>query len=408
MYRVSPFVRHFAWTLLLGVALATLWVNLDPSSYYDSVEFRLYDLSLLDVFGGGRLTLTPMFLVAHGAMALFLAFLGKELWEALVLERGAFHGRNAAIPLSGVLGGSLGAVLVWVLVSSLIETAQEASFGLGWQVPLGSDVVLGYVIGRRVFGAGHPALHLLLLTMIGYDLVALLLLGFSDPTVTLRLVWLMLPLAACVGVWAFFGRKAGDPGPEVQRRRGQALWPYLLAGLLSYIGVSASGLPPVLGLLPVIPAIPHADRSFGVFAEAEAYLHDPLNRLAHLLVKPVAVVLFLFGLTRGGIDFAAFGPTTLTVLAALWIGKPLGLLAGMVLGHLVFRVSLPEGIRLRSLLLLAMITGMGFTVPVLALESALPGGGMTEGARLGLALSLLIGPLTLLLARGLAQNGAKE
>ena len=34
----------------------------------------------------------------------------------------------------------------------------------------------------------------------------------------------------------------------------------------------ASGLPPELGLLPVLMVIPHADRSFGVFAEAEAFL----------------------------------------------------------------------------------------------------------------------------------------
>ncbi len=400
MYRVSPFVRHFAWALLGGATLATLWVNLDAASYYDAVEFRLLDLSLPQVFGGNRMVLTPMFLVAHGAMALFLAFLGKELWEALILERGAFHGRRAAIPLAGVIGGSLGAVLIWVLVGAGIETAEEASFGLGWQVPLGSDVVLGYVIGRRVFGAGHPALHLLLLIMIGYDLVALLLLGLSDPMVTLRLAWLLLPLAASLGVWLIFGRNAGPDSPERARRRGLALWPYVLAGLVSYIGVAASGLPPVLGLLPVIPAIPHADRSFGVFAEAEAFLHDPLNRLAHHLVRPVAVVLFFFGLTRGGIDLGAFGPTTLTVLAALWIGKPLGLLLGLMLGHMIFRASLPEGITLRALLLLALITGMGFTVPVLGLETALPGGGMTEGARLGLALSLLIGPLALLLARG--------
>ncbi len=36
MYRVSPFVRHFAaapW--LPASALATLWVNLAPASYYD-------------------------------------------------------------------------------------------------------------------------------------------------------------------------------------------------------------------------------------------------------------------------------------------------------------------------------------------------------------------------------------
>ena len=67
--------------------------------------------------------------------------------------------------------------------------------------------------------------------------------------------------------------------------------------------------------LPILPVIPHADRAFGLFAEAEELLHDPLNRLAHLLVRPLAVVLFLFGLTRGGIDLQAFAPTTLTVLA---------------------------------------------------------------------------------------------
>ena len=102
-------------------------------------------------------------------------------------------------------------------------------------------------------------------------------------------------------------------------------------GMISLPAYYLAGLPPALGLLPVIPVIPHADRCFGVFAEAEEFLHDPLNRLAHLLVKPLAVVLFFFGLTRGGIDLGAFAPTTLVLLAALWIGKPLGLMAGVML-----------------------------------------------------------------------------
>jgi len=47
----------------------------------------------------------------------------------------------------------------------------------------------------------------------------------------------------------------------------------------------------------------------------------------------------------------------------------------------------------------ALVAGMGFTVPALSLESALPGGGMAEAARLGLALSLLAGPLAIALGR---------
>ena len=41
MYKVSSFVRRFAKALVAGAVLATVWVNLDPASYYDAIEYRL-------------------------------------------------------------------------------------------------------------------------------------------------------------------------------------------------------------------------------------------------------------------------------------------------------------------------------------------------------------------------------
>jgi NhaA family Na+:H+ antiporter len=411
MYRVSLFMRHFALALCLGILAATLWLNLDAASYYDFIEGRIADLhapafvtnllpAWLTQWSLQSPALTPASLTSHGLMALFMFFVGKELWEALILERGALSGPQSLVPLGGVIGATLGAALVWILTSALIETAAESSLGIGWQVPLGSDVVLGYVLGRRVFGPNHPALHVLLLVTIACDFLGLLVLGLSYPSGGFfRLGWLALPLLASFGVWALYGRRQRLNASEAARRRGLMLWPYILAAAVSFIGVAAAGLPPALGLLPVIPAIPHADRSFGFFAEAENFLHDPLNRIAHLLVRPLALVLFLFGLTRGGIDLSAAAPTTLTTLAALWIGKPLGFLLGCWLAARITRRTLPQGIALRELLLIAMLLGIGFTVPVLALDTALPGGGMAEAARLGLALSLLAAAAALLLAR---------
>ena len=407
MYRVSPFMRHFALALGLGILCATLWLNLDAAGYYDFIEWRLADLhapaflpAALTQWAVQSPALTPASLTSHGLMALFMFFVGKELWEAVVLERGALSGPQSLVPLGGVIGAALGGALVWIITAALVETAQEASFAIGWQVPLGSDVVLGYVLGRRVFGPNHPALHVLLLVTIACDFLGLLVLGLSYPSGGLfRLGWLVLPLIAGFGVWALYGRRQRLHASEAARRRGLMLWPYVLAGAISFIGVAAAGLPPALGLLPVIPAIPHAERSFGFFAEAENFLHDPLNRLAHLLVRPLALVLFLFGLTRGGIDLAAFAPTTFTSLAAFWIGKPLGFLLGCMIAAQITGRNLPQGIRLRELLLIALLLGVGFTVPVLALDTALPGGGMAEAARLGLALSLLAGAAALLLAR---------
>lgn len=401
MYRVSPFVDRFARALLGGAALATLWVNLAPQSYYDVIEFRLADLPLPDWVAPQSLTLTPMGLVSDALMALFLFFLGKELWEALVLERGALAGRDRLVlPLGGVLGGVLGAVALWVGWGAVFGTAGDESTPLtGWTVPIGSDVVLCYVMGRLVFGRNHPALHLLLLVTIAFDILGLLLTGIANPVIDLSLAWLALPAFALAAVWAGFGRLAEDGTNEVQHRRAEMLWPYVLAGLLSWTGVALSGLPPVLGLLPLIPLVPHAERSFGLFAEAEEYLHDPLNRLAHLMVRPLPVVLLLFGLTRGGVDLAALDQTTGATLAALWIGKPLGLFAGTVAVLALARQALPSHLRLSHLALIALLCGMGFTAPVLSIGTALPGGAMAEAARLGLALSLLAGPAALLLAR---------
>jgi Na+:H+ antiporter, NhaA family len=396
MYRVSPFVRHFALALLGGIGAATLWLNVSPATYYDTMEMRLAEFPLPLWIVSEPLPLTPVSVVSQGLMALFLLFIGKELWESLMLRRGALSGRRAGLPLGAMLGGWLGAVAVWLVTGSWIETALEASPGDGWAVPIGSDVVLCYLIGRRVFGPSHPALHLLLLITIANDIAGLLVLGLAFPEGGLRLSWLLLSALAVGGVWLLFGRLARPGKSERQHLRAFALWPYMVAGALCWAGVVLAGLPGALGLLPLIPAIPHADRAFGLFAEAEEFLQDPLNRLAHLLVKPIAAILFLFGLTSGGIDLQAFAPTSLTVLAAFWVGKPLGVLLGAACAARLLRFALPQGVRPVDLVLVALISGMGFTVPVLTISTALPGGGMQEAARLGLAISLGIGALALL------------
>ena len=399
MYRVSPFVRRFAWALLGGIGVASLWVNLSPGTYYDAIEYRLIDVAKPAWIAGDSLAITPMVVASDLLMAFFLFFVGKELWEALILERGALAGRRALLPAGAALGAMIGAVALWWVQTALFATSEWVPAGTGWPLPIGSDIVIGYVVGRAVFGAGHPALHLLLLLSIASNVIGITLVGLVYPYTGLQLLWLALPVAAALAVWWLHGRHVGQGDTELERRRGLTLWPYLLAGAVSWFGVVAAGLPGALGLLPIIPAIPHADRAFGLFAEAEEFLTDPLNRLAHLMVLPLSVVLFLFGLTRGGVDLAAFGPTTGSVLAAMWIGKPVGLIFGALLAARLFALPMPAGIRIRDLCLVAIISGIGFTAPVLALDSALPGGAMTEAARLGLALSLFAAPVAMLLAR---------
>jgi len=158
-------------------------------------------------------------------------------------------------------------------------------------------------------------------------------------------------------------------------------------------------LPGALGLLPIVPAALHADRSFGLFAEAEELLQDPLNRMAHALIHPITAILFLFGLTRSGIDLAAYAPPTLLVLLAYWVGKPIGFLLGCFAAIRLGGASLPQDTSPMALVRVALLLGIGFTVPVLALDTGLDGGEVAEAARLGLAMTLGFGLVSLALPR---------
>jgi Na+:H+ antiporter, NhaA family len=294
-------------------------------------------------------------------------------------------------------GGVAGAGLVWVILTLAFGLRDDLPPDLGWTAPLGGDVVLCYLFGRMIFGAGHPALKLLLLVSIAETLVALVLAGITAPGHAIRPLWLLLPALAALTVWWRFGHALREGASVRDQQRGHLVWPYVIAGLLSWIGVIAAGLPGALGLLPILPAIAHADRSFGLFAEAEGLLHDPLNRLAHVLIWPATAITFAFGLTHGGVDLTAFATLTLVMLAALWIGKPLGF--AVVARAVARRKAAPDALTPRDLICAAPLLGIAFTAPALGLPWSLPGGVMAEAARLGLALSLLAGPVAVLIAR---------
>lgn len=385
--------------LLAGAALATLWVNIAPGSYYDFAEWRIIGATLPRWLAGDPVLVTPVVLVGEGLMALFCALIAKELWEAVVLERGPLAGRQMFAPLTLMAGGIIGATLVWLLMVLAFGLTGELYAGLGWTTPIGSDVVLCYLFGRMIFGTGHPALKLLLLITIGETILGLLASGLFSAAHDLRLGWLVLPALASMAVWWRFGQALGRNATLRDQQRRHVVWPYVLAGIASWAGVLAAGLPGALGLLPILPAIAHATRSFGLFAEAEGLLHDPLNRLAHVLIWPTTAAIFAFGLTYGAIDLAGFATLTIVTLAALWIGKPAGMIAAAWLLSRTGARGPLMAISKRDLICLAPLLGIAFTAPALGLPWSLPGGIMAEAARLGLAFSLLAGPAATLLAR---------
>ena len=423
MYRVWSLVGSYSVLLLTGALVALVWANLDPASYRYMVEFPLWfnglvgsdasawlaahgDLHGIDYIGNTTRVLTVRFVVNGILMACFFAIAGKEVWEGLALRQGALRGRKAATPLFATAGGMIGPAAVYLGLAALLGSDLYDALARGWAVPAATDIALSYVLGRAIFGAGHPALRFLLFIAIVDDLAAMLAVSTLYPSDALAPQWLLLPLAAALAAFFLFNwlPRRMDRGRQLRPactflRRRLSFWPYLAAGAVSWFGVHQSGLHPALGLLPIIPAIPHADRAFGLFSEAEQYLTDILNRIEQLLKRPVAVILFLFGLTNAGVDLGAVGAATGLVLAGFLVGKPLGVI---VFGWLAARplgLGLPAGMRGADLAVAGSVAAVGFTVPLIAAAAAFGMESGHEAAKLGAILSLAAALVALVAAR---------
>ncbi len=392
MYRVWNYITTYSLLLIGGALLALIWANTNPDSYHHFVHYVLFDTffigELHEEGGGVTRTLTLHFLVNDVLMAFFFAIAAKEVWEAVILENGSLRGSKAVTPLIATAGGMLGPVAVYLSLAAVLGVFETVS--RGWAIPTATDIAFSYLVGRMVFGAGHPAVRFLLLLAIADDAGGLIILAIFYPTGELAPAWLLLSLGAAVAVFVLFNwlPRRLDRGNQLRPnstwvRKKLSFWPYLLAGCLSWFGFQEAGIHPALGLLPIVPTIPHADRAFGIFAEAEEHLTDLLNWMEHRLKYPVEFVLFFFGLLNAGVEFSAIGAPTWLVLLGLVVGKPLGIALFGWFAANILGLGLPEGMRNTDLVVVGCVAAIGFTVALFVASVAFPAGAVQDAAKMG-------------------------
>ncbi len=375
MYRVWNFLTNYSLLLILGALIALVWANTNPSSYHHFVEFVIWDHAIIghahydDAGMVEYRTLTLHYLVNDVLMAFFFAIAAKEVWEAVILQNGSLRGKKAATPLVATVGGMVGPISVYLGLAYFLGSETYSAVANGWAIPTATDIAFSYLVGRIIFGAGHPAVRFLLLLAIADDAAGLIILAIFYPSGELQPQWLLLSLGAAIAVFYFFNRlpRQLDRGKELRPtstwvREKLSFWPYLIAGALSWFGFQEAGIHPALGLLPIVVTLPHADRAFGIFAEAEQYLTDLLNHCEHILKHPVEVILFFFGLLNAGVEFSSIGSPTWLVLAGLLIGKPIGILFFGWLAAKPLGLGLPQGMRIIDLFVIGCVAAIGFTV----------------------------------------------
>jgi len=406
MYRVWDFITNYSLLLIAGAMTALVWANFDAESYHRFVEFTIWDHAPIGHLHDGHRTLTLHYLVNDVLMAFFFAIAAKEVWEAVILEEGSLRGKKAATPLFATAGGMLGPIAVYLGMAYVVWPDTWSDVANGWAIPTATDIAFSYLVGRLVFGAGHPAVRFLLLLAIADDAAGLVILAVFYPSGDLAPQWLLLSLGAAVTVFVLFNwlprrMDAGnqDRPHSTRVRKKLGFWPWAVAAAVSWYGFQESGIHPALGLLPIVPTIPHADRAFGIFSEAEQYLTDLLNHIEHLLKHPVEIVLFFFGLCNAGVEFSSISEPTWLVLAGLVIGKPVGIfLFGWIAAH-PLKLGLPAGMRGVDLVVIGFVAAIGFTVSLFVASVAFDPGPVQDAAKMGALFSF--GAAVLAMAAGI-------
>jgi NhaA family Na+:H+ antiporter len=390
VYRVWNFLTNYSLLLIAGALISLVWANVDAASYHHFVDFVIWDNAPIGELLDGSRTLTLHYFVNDLLMAFFFAIAAKEVWEAVILKNGSLRGKKAATPLFATAGGMFGPIAVYLGLAVLLGSDTYSALANGWAIPTATDIAFSYLIGRMVFGAGHPAVRFLLLLAIADDAAGLIILAIFYPSGDLAPEWLLLSLVAAAGVFFLFNwlPRYLDQGDQLRpcssfMRRVFSFWPYLAAACLSWYGFMQSGLHPALGLLPIVPTIPHADRAFGIFSEAEQYLTDLLNKIEHALKYPVEIVLFFFGLLNAGVELGAIGDATWLVLAGLLIGKPAGIFLFGYIAAKPMGLGIPQGMRMSDLIVIGFVAAIGFTVSLFVASVAFEPGTVQDAAKMG-------------------------
>jgi len=351
--------------LLAGAAaLAMLLAN----SPLEGVYTGFLDTPVEVRFGAFEIAKPLLLWVNDGLMAVFFFLVGLEL-KREVLEGELASPAQVMLPALAAAGGMAlpAAIYLWFNWGDPL-TAQ------GWAIPTATDIAFALgvlsLLGNRV----PVGLKVFLLTLAILDDIGAIVIIALFYTDNLAPGSLAIAAAALVGLLA------------LNRSRVQRAAPYLLVGLVLWASVLKSGVHATLAGVALAFFIPR----------------KAARMLEHDLHPPVAyAILPLFAFANAGVPFE--GVSLASFLLPLPLGIAAGLIAGKALG--VFGVSflairlglarMPAGANWGSLLGLALLCGIGFTMSLFIAGLAFEGLGpeYAKLTRLGILAGSLVSAL---------------
>lgn len=376
-------LQVFSIPLIVGVIAAVALANIvGERAYTDVIEHVLFSFTLFE----RTIDVTPHWLINDIFMVFFFGIAAVHIVTAM-LPGGDLNPPSKAVnPLLGTIGGVLGPVAVYFVLSAMLGGAETVNINKGWGIPTATDIALAWLVARVVFGENHPAVNFLLLLAVADDAIGLGIIAifYPDPNHPVEPIWLLVTAGGMALAYA------------LRRMKVDKWWVYIAtAGVISWVGLLRAGLHPALALVFVMPFVPSIYQG-----KKQGEAGGPLSDYEHYAGLPVDIGLIFFGLTNAGVEVGSVGAATWVVLGALLIGKPLGIGLFAGLGNLV-GLKYPTGMSFRHAVTAGVVAAMGLTVALFVAGQAFAGSHIQPAAKLGALLSVIVAPIAFVVGKAL-------
>ena len=321
--------------LMAAAALALVVANSALAPYY---------FASLSAYAG---PLSVSHWINDGLMAIFFLLVGLEI-KREVLDGQLSTWPRRILPGIAAAGGMAVPALIYVALN--LDNPQALR---GWAIPTATDIAFALgvlsLLGRRV-----PASLKVFLTALAIidDLGAVVIIALFY-TSGLSIGWLAGAFAV-LALLIVLGRMKVD-----------ALWPYLVLGLVLWVCVLQSGVHATLAGVALALTIP-LRREPGIAHDLD---HSPLHRLEHAIHKVVPFVIVpVFGFANAGVSFAGMTlgalvePLTLGVALGLVVGKLVGVLGTSWIAIRAGLADMPANAGWSHILGVSLLCGIGFTM----------------------------------------------
>ncbi|MFC7432060.1 MULTISPECIES: Na+/H+ antiporter NhaA [unclassified Agrococcus] len=347
--------------LLVAAAAALIWANSAWQEAYRGLAATEIGPAAL------HLDLSLSTWAADGLLAVFFFVVGVELKHEIVA--GSLRTpREAAVPVLAAIGGmALPAIVFTIVVLSL----GDAEAVTGWAIPTATDIAFALAI-LAVFGRGLPMpLRTFLLTLaVVDDLLAITVIAvFYSASIDVVALGLALLAIAAFGV--------------LVRMRWARWWLLIPVALVAWWLTHESGVHATVAGVALGAVVP-ASRIHGE-AEPRTLRYEHVVRPLSTAIALPVFAFFAAGVTvEGNVLDVLSEPVAIAIVAGLILGKVVGVLGVTALVTMITPLRLPDGIGIRDLRPIALLTGIGFTVSLLISGLSFPDGEHTDAARLAI------------------------